>query len=272
MTRTKGLSVHGALRTGALTNAREQNTDHEQRPGREAGQSRTAPPSSAVRGCSEMPPTVSPGAGPVSRGRGLQSGAAGTICSIYVLSADPPHAAAATALRHTLPRDCLESAACRAPAGRLPPRFPRRSPRPRPPARACRGHVRQRRRSAHPVRRSLPRAPCHIYVLLEHKSRVDHGTPLQLLGYMLNIWRRYVAFRVMLRWLGEVRRKGWKEGWRRGQAGTLLRLMERCFREVPETVRERITAASSSELDAWEEAFAEATTFEEFMARAPRRH
>ncbi len=120
--------------------------------------------------------------------KGLQSGVAGTICSIYVLSADPPHAAAATALRHTLSRDCLESVTCRASAERLSPRFPRRSPRPRPPARACRGHVHRRRRSAHPVRRSLPRAPCHIYVLLEHKSRVDHGTPLHMLNICAATW------------------------------------------------------------------------------------
>ncbi|MDE0239424.1 MAG: Rpn family recombination-promoting nuclease/putative transposase [bacterium] len=32
--------------------------------------------------------------------------------------------------------------------------------------------------------------PLHIYVLLEHKSRIDEATPLQLLGYMVNIWRR----------------------------------------------------------------------------------
>ncbi len=63
-----------------------------------------------------------------------------------------------------------------------------------------------------------------------------------------------------------------EEGRIEGQAGTLLRLMERRFGEVPETVRARMTAASSSELDAWEEAFAKATTFEAFMACAPRRH
>ena len=236
--------------------------------------------------------------------------------------------------------------------------------------------------------------PLHIYVLLEHKSRVDHGTPLQLLGYMLNIWRRdlvsktgrlapiiplvfyhgpqrwrvplsvpemidapaalepYVRdFAYVLHDLGErdpeqisrdpalssalltlvvlrdpekltpellttivrglvadnhvvrmilhlmsnvqgltrravedtLRRTQpdrWEvlmgtmaEAWlEEGEARMLLRLMERRFREVPETVRERVTAASSSELDAWEDAFAEATTFEEFMARAPRRH
>ncbi len=35
--------------------------------------------------------------------------------------------------------------------------------------------------------------PLHIYVLVEHKSRVDEATPLQLLGYMVNIWRRDLA-------------------------------------------------------------------------------
>ncbi len=32
--------------------------------------------------------------------------------------------------------------------------------------------------------------PARIYVLLEHKSRVDGATPLQLARYMLNIWTR----------------------------------------------------------------------------------
>lgn len=32
--------------------------------------------------------------------------------------------------------------------------------------------------------------PFHIYVLVEHKSWTDEATPLQLLGYMVNIWRR----------------------------------------------------------------------------------
>ena len=31
-----------------------------------------------------------------------------------------------------------------------------------------------------------------LYVLLEHKSRVDADTPLQLLRYMVNIWRREI--------------------------------------------------------------------------------
>ncbi len=31
-----------------------------------------------------------------------------------------------------------------------------------------------------------------LYVLLEHKSQVDAATPLQLLGYMVNIWRREI--------------------------------------------------------------------------------
>ncbi len=35
--------------------------------------------------------------------------------------------------------------------------------------------------------------PFHIYALIEHKSRVDEATPLQLLGYMVNIWRRDLA-------------------------------------------------------------------------------
>ncbi len=34
-----------------------------------------------------------------------------------------------------------------------------------------------------------------LYVLLEHKSAPDPGTPLQLLGYMVRIWIRYAAGR-----------------------------------------------------------------------------
>ena len=33
--------------------------------------------------------------------------------------------------------------------------------------------------------------PLLIYALLEHKSRPDPKTPLQIAGYMINIWRRY---------------------------------------------------------------------------------
>ena len=35
--------------------------------------------------------------------------------------------------------------------------------------------------------------PAFIYVLLEHKSTVDAGTPLQLLGYMVEVWKRYAS-------------------------------------------------------------------------------
>ncbi len=97
-----------------------------------------------------------------------------------------------------------------------------------------------------------------------------------LMGTMAEAWLEEGEARGVKKGVkkGEARgvKKGLKKGRQEGQAGTLLRLMERRFGEVPETVRKRMTAASSSELDAWEEAFAEATTFEEFMARAPRRH
>ena len=33
--------------------------------------------------------------------------------------------------------------------------------------------------------------PALIYTLLEHKSAPEPGTPLQLLGYMVHIWKRY---------------------------------------------------------------------------------
>ena len=33
--------------------------------------------------------------------------------------------------------------------------------------------------------------PVLVYTLLEHKSAPDHGTPLQLLGYMVRIWTRF---------------------------------------------------------------------------------
>ncbi len=47
----------------------------------------------------------------------------------------------------------------------------------------CDALFRVRLRSGHDAR---------LYVLLEHKSRVDADTPLQLLKYMVNIWRREV--------------------------------------------------------------------------------
>lgn len=36
-------------------------------------------------------------------------------------------------------------------------------------------------------------SPAFVYVLLEHKSTPDIRTPLQMLGYMVRIWERYVA-------------------------------------------------------------------------------
>lgn len=35
--------------------------------------------------------------------------------------------------------------------------------------------------------------PALVYTLLEHKSAPDAGTPLQLLGYMVRIWKRYAG-------------------------------------------------------------------------------
>jgi len=35
--------------------------------------------------------------------------------------------------------------------------------------------------------------PALLYVLLEHKSNPDPGTPLQLLGYMVRIWQRHAG-------------------------------------------------------------------------------
>jgi predicted transposase YdaD len=37
--------------------------------------------------------------------------------------------------------------------------------------------------------------PALLYILLEHKSAPDPGTPLQLLGYLVRIWTRYAAGR-----------------------------------------------------------------------------
>ncbi|MDE0524570.1 MAG: Rpn family recombination-promoting nuclease/putative transposase [Boseongicola sp.] len=38
--------------------------------------------------------------------------------------------------------------------------------------------------------------PVRIYALLEHKSRPDAATPLQLAGYMLRIWRKKLKVRL----------------------------------------------------------------------------
>ena len=35
--------------------------------------------------------------------------------------------------------------------------------------------------------------PALLYVLLEHKSAPDPGTPLQLVGYLARIWQRYAG-------------------------------------------------------------------------------
>lgn len=42
-----------------------------------------------------------------------------------------------------------------------------------------------------------------LYVLLEHKSRPDPGTPVQLLGYMSRIWQRWADGKAIVSWLRE---------------------------------------------------------------------
>ena len=37
--------------------------------------------------------------------------------------------------------------------------------------------------------------PAFVYVLAEHKSTPDIGLPLQLAGYMVEIWKRYAGGR-----------------------------------------------------------------------------
>ncbi|MDE0240652.1 MAG: Rpn family recombination-promoting nuclease/putative transposase [bacterium] len=246
--------------------------------------------------------------------------------------------------------------------------------------------------------------PLHIYALVEHKSHIDETTPLQLLGYMVNIWRRDLAKgtgglrpivplvfyhgrqewrvplsvaamvdapevlapyvrdfaytlhdlgriaperlsrdpevrsalvtlavatttdmgpedldligaalvadgvmeRVILRYLAAVQdltptametslrrtqperwevlmgtmaetwieqglSEGLSQGRAEGKAELLLRQMERRFGEVPDTVRTRVTGATTDELDAWSDVLLEAATLEDVVALAPQR-
>ncbi len=65
--------------------------------------------------------------------------------------------------------------------------------------------------------------------------------------------------------------QGRAEGIEKGQAGLLLRLLERRFGALPESVRERVHDASVSELEAWAEAVLDAAELEEVLAAsAPR--
>ncbi len=75
-------------------------------------------------------------------------------------------------------------------------------------------------------------------------------------------------------WLEEGVTKGFNKGLTRGRvegkAEMLLRQMERRFGKVPETVRTRVSDASTNELDAWGDALLEAATLDEIMASTPR--
>ena len=64
--------------------------------------------------------------------------------------------------------------------------------------------------------------------------------------------------------------EGRAEGLAQGQARVLLRQMERRFGEVPETMRARVTGATTDELDAWADALLEAATLDEVMASGSR--
>ncbi len=55
-----------------------------------------------------------------------------------------------------------------------------------------------------------------------------------------------------------------------GQARILLRQMARRFGKVPETVRTRVSGASTDELDAWGDALLEAATLDEIMTPISR--
>ena len=67
-------------------------------------------------------------------------------------------------------------------------------------------------------------------------------------------------------WLEE----GLTRGRAEGKAELLLQLMERRFGEVSETVRSRVSGASTDELEAWGDALLEAASLDEVIARALR--
>ena len=71
-------------------------------------------------------------------------------------------------------------------------------------------------------------------------------------------------------WLEQGRAEGRAEGRVEGQAGLLLRQLEFRFGQVPEAARDRIRAASTSELDAWAELVFGAASLEDVLAGGPR--
>ncbi len=65
--------------------------------------------------------------------------------------------------------------------------------------------------------------------------------------------------------LTEGKQLGLMEGEARGKAALLLRLIERRFGPVPETVRARISAADSADLDAWADAAIDAASLDDIF-------
>jgi len=115
------------------------------------------------------------------------------------------------------------------------------------------------------------------YILLEHKSSQDCGTPLQLLRYIVRILTRWYAendqlpntgpvpvsreaLRGALRSLNQRRyeeimghfsQEFFAKGEVAGEAKALMRLLERRFGSVPPHFRERISNATAASLEQW---------------------
>lgn len=108
------------------------------------------------------------------------------------------------------------------------------------------------------------------YVLMEHKSTPDRGARLQLLRYVVRIltdWRDKNGRRLPLPphvpeteeimgcltqpFYDEGKAAGRAEGEAKGKASALTLVLEKSFGVLPDSVRQRIFAASVCEIDSW---------------------
>jgi len=64
--------------------------------------------------------------------------------------------------------------------------------------------------------------------------------------------------------------KGMAQGMARGRAEMLLRLLQKRFEPVPETVQERILGASVEELEAWTDAVLDASSIDGVLSASPK--
>jgi len=66
----------------------------------------------------------------------------------------------------------------------------------------------------------------------------------------------------------EGRQEGWQEGRQEGEANTLVRLLERRFGAVPDSVRKRVATASPEQIDTWLDTVIDAESLDEVFGGA----